>query len=81
MTPDCMQPEAQNEYDQLNDQHTEAFAIFVRKWPNYRHAAAHAFLAAAIATADMMGVDAEAFIRGLRDRAPKHCGLVPPAGN
>lgn len=60
------------------DRQQAAFFAFTKKWPNFRQHAAYAMLGVAIATADMMGIDVEAFLRSIREQNPHPGVLVPP---
>lgn len=78
MTEPAMPPEVAAEWMKEEARHTDAFVAFVRSWPQFRKHAASALLGSAVATADLMGVDAEAFIRDLRARYPKPSSMRPP---
>ncbi len=55
------------------------FAAIVLKHPEFRRHVAFALLGSAIALADMVGIDVEAWLAELRRREPKPPILVPPS--
>jgi hypothetical protein len=60
------------------DRNTAAVGALIEAYPDLRSSIACAFLGAAVATADTMGVDVEGFIASLRKRYEKPDVLVPP---
>jgi hypothetical protein len=56
----------------------DSFIRFITKWPSYRKHAAIALLGGAVAQCDMMGADADGFLKALREREPRPAPLVPP---
>lgn len=70
-------PPWQDEWEALRQRDVEALVRFIGRWPNARHDVAMAMLGEAIGTADMMGIDVEAFLVHLRKTHPKPSPIVP----
>lgn len=74
--------EAREEWEQEEKRSLAVLVAFVNRWPNFRRHVACARLGAAIADADVMGVDVEAFLNAVRRLEPKTLlRFVPPKGS
>ena len=61
-----MPPEAEREWLEEERRHIRAISAWLQRWPNFRQTAAYGQLGGAVAFADMMGIDADDFLRKLR---------------
>ena len=80
MAEDRMAPEAQAEWYADEDVHIKRMSQWLARWPNFRRHAAYVQLGAAIAFADLIGIDVEDFVKKLRaaGNTPAASGQITP---
>lgn len=71
----------QAEIDAAQEANLKRIAALVASYPQYREAIAIAEVGAAVGVADVMGADADGFLRELRATRPRPAPLKPPTAH